>query len=341
MSQAASIHSPVAQVAIVLCTYNGARYLDEQLESLLMQEQAVTIFASDDASSDDTPRRLAELLRPDVDTLVVQTDNMGYVRNFETTLKRAYESGASYFALSDQDDVWDEDRVASGMYKMAELEKNHGIDAPLLVHSDLRLIDGNGQLLHRSFLDYRRYRISGDRNLSIVLGENGVMGNTVLMNRAMAKLCLPFPDQLHVHDYWVALLAELFGHRSMLDSPSVGYRLHTQNASNTASSMGQGLQVALSNATWKKLRSRDFKLPFKEDTRLLTLNHLIDNADQFPDLNINDWKQIESFKHYLIFKQSRLRSFFYLLESNMVRKGFLFRVRLFVVTMLTCRYPRK
>jgi glycosyltransferase involved in cell wall biosynthesis len=341
MSHAIAKHSSVPKVAVVLCTYNGARYLDEQLSSVLAQKPTVTIVASDDVSSDGTADKLTDLLRPEIDSLVIQLSNLGYVRNFETTLNRALESGASYFALSDQDDIWDEGRVACGMRKMAELEKEHGMNAPLLVHSDLRLIDADGLLLHNSFLAYRRYRISSCRNLALVLGENGVMGNTVLMNQAMAKLCLPFPDQLHVHDYWIALLAELFGHRAMLDIPMVDYRLHAQNASNTASSMRKGYRTILSNATWKKLWSRDFKLPFKEDTRLLTLNNLLDNTERFPDISVRDVKRIESFRDYLIFKQPRLRSFLYLLKSNMVRRGFFFRARLFVVIMLTGRYAQK
>ena len=341
MSLALSTQPSIAEVAVVLCTYNGARYLEEQVDSLLSQEQSVSIFASDDASSDGTAEQLSDLLRPKVDSLVVQPLNQGYVRNFEATLQRAVESGASYIALSDQDDVWDEDRIACGMREMAELEKKHGVGAPLLVHSDLRLIDADGELLHESFLDYRHYRISNHRNLGIVLGENGVMGNSILMNQAMARLCLPFPEQLHVHDYWIALMAELYGHRAMLAAPLVGYRLHKQNASNTASSMRKGYQAALSNVTWKKLWSRDFKLPFKEDTRLFTLNNLLADADKYSDLEITDWKKIESFRRYLVFKQSRLRSFFYLLKSNMVRPGFLYRLRLFVVIMLTSRYSPK
>lgn len=340
MSKAVTNHSSASEVAIVLCTYNGARYLEEQVKSLLAQEQSVIIFASDDGSSDDTAAQLSDLLRPEVDSLVIQATNQGYVRNFAITLERAIDSGASYFALSDQDDVWGKGRIAYGMQKMAQLEKEHGLDVPLLVHSDLRLIDADGGPLHESFLAYRRYRISSHKSLAIVLGENGVMGNTILMNKAMAKLCLPFPDQLHVHDYWIALLAELFGHRAILDTPTVDYRLHAQNSSNTASSMRKGYQAVLSNTTWKKIWSRDFKLPFKEDTRLLTLNYLLDNADRFPDLDIDECKQLESFRHYLIFKQSRLRSYFYLLESNVVRKGVLFRLRLFTVIMLTARYQR-
>lgn len=341
MSRAVLTHPPVAQVAVVLCTYNGARYLDDQLESLLAQKHPLNIIASDDASTDDTAARLSRLLRPEVDSLVVQSSNQGYVRNFETTLERALDSGASYFALSDQDDVWDEGRLDCGMRKMAELEKLHGTDVPLLVHSDLRLINEKGRLLHGSFLAYRRYRIACQRDVAIVLGENGVMGNTILMNQAMAKLSLPFPEKLHVHDYWIALLAELFGHRALLDITLVDYRLHTNNASNTASSMGKGLQAALSNATWKKCWSRNFKLPFKEDSRLLSLEYLLDNVDKFPDFQAGDRKEIESFRRYLDFKQPRLRSFNYLLKSKMVRKGFLFRLRLFFVIILTSRYPRK
>ena len=334
-------YSSTAEVAVVLCTYNGSQFLEEQTASLLHQEQAVRIVASDDASTDDTAERLSEWLRPNLDSLVTQDRNQGYVVNFETTLNRVLEQGASYIALSDQDDIWDKDRVMCGMSMMAELEKTHGVDVPLLVHSDLRLIDETGQLLHGSFLAYRRYRISNQRSLPIILGENGVMGNTILMNSAMAKLCLPFPEQLHVHDYWIALLAELFGQRAMLDLSLVDYRLHTKNASNTANSMRRGFSAALSDATWKKFLRRDFKLPFKEDSRLLILNHLLDNAEKYPALNEEDVHRIESFRSYLKFEQSRLRSFLYLIESNMVRKGIRYRLRLFFVIMITSRYIRK
>lgn len=340
MSQVVAKQSAEPEVAVVLCTYNGVRYLQEQVESLFAQDYPLFIVASDDVSTDGTAELLSALLRPEIDSLVRQPKNLGYVRNFETTLNRALDAGAAYFALSDQDDIWDKGRIACGMRKMAELESRYGEDVPLLVHSDLQLIDADGQLLHESFLAYRRYRITSERNLAIILGENGVMGNTVLMNKAMASLCRAFPEQLHVHDYWIALLAELFGRRAMLEIPGVGYRLHTDNASNTAHSMRKGYRAVLSNTTWGKLWSRNFKLPYKEDSRLLTLNSLLDRAETFSALDVHDWRQIEAFRHYLIFKQSRLRSFIYLLRSNMVRKGFFFKLRLFTLIMLTRRYPR-
>lgn len=340
MPQDVKTHPSAAEVAIVLCTYNGVRYLEEQVKSLFAQEYSFSIFASDDASTDETAERLSAWLRPDIDSLVKHSSNRGYVRNFETTLARALESGASYFALSDQDDVWENNRLACGMQKMAEMEKKHGKDTPLLVHSDLSLIDSSEQPIHNSFLSYRRYRISSQRNLAIVLGENGVMGNTILMNQAMVKLCLPFPDQLHVHDYWIAVLAELYGHRALVDKPLVNYRLHSNNASNTANSMRKGYLAALTNATWKKLWSRDFKLPFLEDSRLHSLDYLLENASSFPDLSAENWKQIESFRLYLTFRQSRLKSYFYLLKSEMVRTGFRYRLRLFFVIMMTRRYKK-
>lgn len=334
-----SLSQPPA-VAIVVCTYNGSQYIESQIESLLAQIHEVSVHVSDDVSSDDTVEIVSEKLRAGFDTLHVNTDNTGFVRNFEQGLKRAIETKAEYVALSDQDDIWDAQRVAAGMQAMSDLEALHGSDVPLLVHSDLRLIDAIGEQSHPSFMDYRRYRITSRRCLNIILGENGVMGNTVLMNRALAELCLPFPASLHVHDYWIALMAELFGHREMLDKPLVNYRLHENNASNTAESMSRGLLASLANFNWQKLLARDFKLPFKEDTRLQVLKELLANPDDYPALSEEQKNSINRFVDYLEFSQPRLKSLSYLMTSGVARSGLRFRVRLIFAVLLTRRYAR-
>ena len=336
-------HTALSQspaVAIVVCTYNGSQYIESQIESLLAQSHEVSIHVSDDVSSDDTVAKVSNRMRSGIDTLHVNPDNTGFVRNFEQGLKRAVESQARYIALSDQDDIWDEQRIAAGMQAMSDLESIHGCDIPLLVHSDLKLIDKNGEQSHPSFLAYRKYRITSRRCLNTILGENGVMGNTVLMNRALAELCLPFPESLHVHDYWIALMAELFGHRVMLNKPLVNYRLHENNASNTAESMSRGLFASLGNINWRKLLTRDFKLPFKEDSRMLVLKEVLANADDFPALSEEQMHSVSLFVDYLDFSQPRLKSLAYLMTSGVARSGLRFRIRLIFAVLLTTRYAR-
>jgi len=340
MSLSPSFDLPEDRVAIALCTYNGAGYINEQLSSLLRQTHPVQIMASDDVSTDETLEELAPLLRFGIDRMAIRLNNSGHVKNFESNLIRALATDAQYFAFSDQDDLWSENRIERGMDALRKLEENHGVSAPLLVHSDLRLMNAKGELTHESFLEFRKYRINQQRNLQVILGENGVMGNTILLNRTLAEMCLPFPEGLHVHDYWVALMAELFGQRMLLDEPLVDYRLHANNASNTAKSMGKGSKSRDEDAFWKKLLERNFKLPYKEDSRLLALEHLMADEDRFPALSSEQKESIKPFIEYLKFHQSRWRSLKYLLSSGVVRKGFMKKLRLSLVVLITARYDR-
>ena len=310
------------------------------MESLLAQLHEVSIHVSDDVSSDETVAKVSNKLRDGIDTLHVNANNTGFVGNFEQGMKRSVEAEARYIALSDQDDIWETQRIAAGMQAMSDLESVHGSDVPLLVHSDLKLIDKNGEQSHPSFLAYRRYRITSRRCLNTILGENGVMGNTVLMNRALAELCLPFPESLHVHDYWIALMAELFGHRMVVDKPLVNYRLHENNASNTAESMSRGLLAGLANINWRKLLARDFKLPFKEDSRMQVLKELLANPHDYPSLSDEQQHRIKLFVDYLDFSQSRLKSLAYLMTSGVARSGLRYRIRLMFAVLLTTRYSR-
>ena len=314
--------------------------MEAQLQSLQAQTWPTHLHISDDASNDDTVARVSTLVREGVDKLVVQARNIGYVQNFQTAIQAALDSGASYIALSDQDDVCHTNRIELGMQLMHKLETEHGNDAPLLVHSDLRLVDAQGEQSHPSFLGFRRYRISTEKNLKVILGENGVMGNTILMNRSLATLCMPFPECLHVHDYWIAVVAELFGHRGLLDSPTVDYRLHSHNASNTAESMGVTDPLAAFGLSWRKLLTRDFKLPFKEDSRLSALQHVLDNETSYPTLDATQRVTMAEFMDYLEFTQPRWRSLMYLLTSGVARSGWRYRLRLCFATLLTQRYKR-
>ena len=345
-----------ATVAVIVCTYNGAAHVEQQLDSLLAQSWPVAIRVFDDASTDETIKLVLSRLRPSKDVLTKSAVNLGYVANFERAMTAVLDEGFEYLALCDQDDLWEGDRIALGMAVLRAAPDDVADDAavevvdrdddlvlphdelPRLVHSDLSMINGEGQPIHPSFLNYRGYATSGKRNLHIALGQNGVMGNTILMNAALARLALPFPAQLPVHDYWISLVAELFGHRGMLDEATVRYRIHGTNASNSSDSIRFGLSRRLGEFSWKRWLKRDFKLPFLEDSRLSVIDSLLAETDARRRLNSNQRQQLSVFRSYLAQEPSRLRLIVSMLRGGFIRPGQAHRWRFVAAQLITQRY---
>lgn len=323
-------------VAIVLCTWQGERHLGEQLDSLAAQSWPIALTVHDDASRDAS----AELARrhSGVERVVAHADNVGYVGNFERGIARALADGHDYIALADQDDVWDPCRVERGMRLMLETEAHEGRGRPVLVHSDLTLVDELGQPLAPSFLSCRGYAIGDAPNLALVLGQNGVMGNTVLVNRALATLALPFPSGLHVHDWWLAVIAELHGRRRLVERPTVAYRLHAGNASNPAGSVAPGALAVARRMTWKRLRARDFRLPFKEDSRDEVLAGLLAESGRRAVVDPVSRRLMTRFLAYLRLERPAPVLFASLLRHGFLRHGIAHRARVALALAFSARY---
>lgn len=294
---------PSTNVAVVLCSYEGERFIGAQLDSIAQQSHPVSLYVYDDASSDGT----AALTRAHAAgaTVVVRDSNEGFLRNFELGLRAALEAGHTHMALADQDDLWDEDRIERGLDALKAIEHKHGADFPALVHSDLRRIDVSGNLIDPSYFKARGYSVDNRRDLPRVLGQNGVMGNTVIMNRALASLALPFPEGLHMHDWWIAVLAELFGERHCLVSPTVSYRVHAGNLSNSIQSARAHGILARLVAFPARLVSRDFRLPYKEDSRVEVVRQLLNGLPGLPALTTEQYSELVRFLAYLELVGSR------------------------------------
>ena len=335
-----SIESAQPQVAIVLCTYNGEQHIREQLDSLVNQTWPIVVLVFDDASSDSTLTYL-DAYKGKLDLRVTSnTNNLGYVANFESGIEQALSEGFDYIALCDQDDKWHPERIAKGMRLMLNKEKQQSAQSAVLAHSDLRMIDQNGDCIHPSFFQYRHYEINQARNLATVLGQNGVMGNTVLINRALAELSLPFPKQLHVHDYWLAVLAELHGIRLLVNDQMVDYRIHQANASNSDNSIKFGIRRALDKKSWRGFINRDYRLPFKEDERLNVVNTLLDPPAHIPAPDEQQKQLLIVFKSYLTFGASRWSILQSMMRAGFFRKGLAHKLRLSFSTLFTRRYER-
>lgn len=219
------------RIEILLATYNGARFLREQIDSLFDQDyDNLAILARDDGSTDHTVQILQEYAArvPDRFKLVEAARmNGGIVNNFVSLMNA---STAGYVCFCDQDDVWLPDKVTKSKAIMDRLELKWGTKIPLLVFTDLRVVDENLNTVHASF--WQRMNIDPEwaRHLPRLLVSPAVTGCTVLANRALVDLALTMPREVLLHDLWLGLLASAMGKAAYLKEQTVLYRQHGRNA---------------------------------------------------------------------------------------------------------------
>ncbi len=315
-------------IAICFASYNGEQYIEEQLESIFAQNyQNFKLYIADDRSTDNTVmiiKTFQDRFRDRI-YLTVNHRQLGVVKNFETLLSNCKEE---YIALSDQDDIWKPNKLARQLEVMLQLEKEYTATA-CLVHSDLILIDKNVKVLNNSYFGFRGYKLNQKKDLGHILGPSGVMGNTLMINRKLCDKSLPFPKELEVHDYWIGIVAELYGKRKTLQEPLVLYRVHNMNISNSI----QNIQAYTKKWQWNV---RNLKLPYLDSKRHYIMSNLLKKV-----LENEDKKAIQAFYDYLTFSKSRLEMYLDLIRYSLVKRGLWFRIKLFVKLMLTERYTRK
>jgi glycosyltransferase involved in cell wall biosynthesis len=227
-SDAAMSGQPLVQV--LLATYNGARYLREQMESVLAQDDpAVEILARDDGSSDGTVEILEEYARRLPERVRLVSDGVKSGSAKENFLQLLAASSAPYVCLCDQDDVWLPGKVSASLQAMRGLEAKHGKAVPLLVFSDLRVVDAELRELSPSYWRQERVDPSAIARLRSTLGQNVVTGCTAMLNRPLVELALRMPEETPMHDRWIALLATTLGHSAFLTEATVLYRQHGGN----------------------------------------------------------------------------------------------------------------
>jgi hypothetical protein len=223
------------EVEILLATYNGERYLREQIDSILGQDYPnLRLLASDDGSSDGTVAILNEYAArfPDQVRVLPKMEASGHPkRNFLRLMKAAT---AAYIGFSDQDDVWIPEKVSLTMQTMLRMEGKSGKATPLLVFTDLRVVDEQLQTLHPSFWKRAGLRVKNVHRLQRVLGENVVTGCTAMINRSMCELAMRMPEEAEMHDRWICLLSAALGAAEAIPQPTVLYRQHGSNAIGSA-----------------------------------------------------------------------------------------------------------
>lgn len=205
------------QISIVLCSYNGEKYISEQIDSILNQTfKDFELIISDDKSSDATIDIINSYSNKDARIkLNINKENLGYVKNFEKGISLAK---GEYIALSDQDDVWALDKIE----KLFKNISNH-----ILIYCDSLLVNSNLQSLDKK-MSSSKEMISTNNPLNLTL-MNCVSGHALLFKKELTEHLFPFP-KLVPHDWWIAFIASFNGGIVFYDAPLIQYRMHEENA---------------------------------------------------------------------------------------------------------------
>jgi len=205
------------EVSIALCTYNGERFLAEQLDSILNQDYTniTEIVCVDDNSSDKTWKILNEYAEKyTVFRIFRNESNMGFIKNYEKALTLTRKP---LIAISDQDDLW-----YSG--KITKLVKAIGNN--FMAYSDNEYIDSMGKPIGKRFSDIRNLTTcTSCLNFALL---NVISGHTILLNRELLNFALPFNEEIP-HDHWLAFHASQHTNIPVVKEALVGYRQHENN----------------------------------------------------------------------------------------------------------------
>lgn len=211
----------LAKVVVLLSTYNGEKYIKEQLDSILSQTYSnITIVVRDDGSKDKTTLILKEYELQGKISLILGK-NKGFINSFFELLKLAPE--ASYYAFSDQDDIWEKDKIERAV---KIIEEQGSFEVPVMYYSNYDLYDYNMKFISHS---------KKKNNVSFVnsLVECVNLGMTTLVNQKTREKMLYNPPKQNLlgHDWWIYMVCSAFGKVIYDDIAKVRHRMHSSNTS--------------------------------------------------------------------------------------------------------------
>lgn len=205
------------RISVVMATYNGEKYIEKQLESILKQlDSNDEVIISDDCSTDNTIK-IIEKFNDSRIRIVKHENNHGYTQNFENGLK--YATG-EYIFLSDQDDEWMDNKVEEVLEKLKKYD---------FVVTDCITVNENDVVLDASRFDFFNIKPGFFR----IMLKNRYIGCCMAFNRDVLNAILPFPERYDLveHDTWIATVAERFFKVKLINQPLLKYKRHGNNTS--------------------------------------------------------------------------------------------------------------
>ncbi|MEI5994919.1 glycosyltransferase family 2 protein [Candidatus Enterococcus mansonii] len=206
-------------ISVCIATYNGEKYLKEQLDSILHQlDTADELIVSDDGSMDTTIAIIESYAEKDQRIKLFKGPGKGVIANFEYAIM---QSQGEFVFLADQDDVWLPEKVRT----MLDFFYEHpDID---LVVSDLVIVDEQLEVIEPSYFDYRNVKLGFLHNIM----KNKYIGAGMAFRGSLKAKILPIPARVPMHDMWIGLIAAYKKKSALVPKKLTLYRRHNNNAS--------------------------------------------------------------------------------------------------------------
>lgn len=217
-------------VDILLSTYNGEKYLNDLLLSLTKQTYTNwRLLIRDDGSSDATLFLIESFEKLHSGKVRLIRDDLGNLGPSQSFNKLLMYSNAPFISFCDQDDFWEPDKLKIQITRMLETEERFGRNMPVLVHGDLTVCDDNLKVVYNSFWEFQHIYPEKMKDIKCLLIQNFVTGCTMMINRKLANVAGPIPENALMFDWWFALVSQLKGTIISIKSPIVKYRQHGKN----------------------------------------------------------------------------------------------------------------
>ena len=282
-------------VSIAMCTYNGERYIKEQLESILNQTYSnLEIIISDDCSNDATIDIIKHYQKADSRIkLFINKQNLGFVKNFENVISLC---NGEYIALADQDDIWKKNKIEKFIL---EIKDN------ILIYSDAILIDDKSRKTDLQLIRPHNLLCKGKCSKSLLL-YNVVSGNTMMFHKNLVQYILPIHPNMNYHDSWIAFVATNYSTITYTDEPMTYYRRYSEQITHKQNKKTKNILTKIKYKTIQK--NNNANLRYRELTALKSLSILNDlSTIKIIDSLILHYKNYESiifnFHLYNLLKQ--------------------------------------
>ena len=303
------------KIDILLATYNGEKFVKEQIESILNQTfENFNLIISDDASTDNTLNILEEYEKKDTRIKVFKKEkNEGLIANFEFLLKNVT---SDYFMFSDQDDIWKKDKIEKSINKIKE--ENSG-----LVYTDLEIVDENLNVIYPSYWKYKKIynKIIKYNNFEALYLNNFVTGCTILAKSKYIKDILPLPrnSKFVLHDYWTALIISAKDKISYVEEPTIQYRQHKDNRVGSSRKSDQLENFEDLRNLFIKVKIEHFEV-FKENIEKIKIKEISKNTNEALKYfkNLKKVKYINLKNWNLFFKLYKYEEFSYTIQNFII-----------------------
>lgn len=228
-------------VQVLMSTYNGEKYLEEQIHSILNQQNIeISILIRDDGSTDNTINILKKIAQEHKNVSFYVGENIGPARSFLELVNKS--ANAKYYALADQDDVWESNKIISAIEKMEKKSE------PCLYISALEIVDENLNKI-------KTKKVNGNFTFEGAIIKNFANGCTQVFNKELRDIIVMYnPKYLIMHDSWITRVCYAIGGNVIIDENAyIKYRQHSENV------------VGYKDESIKKIK-KQFQIAFKEKT---------------------------------------------------------------------------